>query len=109
MDKTPRVFPARTVRDSHGATIGHSGGFRPDPLTGNVGLDIQLTRSARDRMRIKEPSIWVDDEHVLAIRRDEVVIDWSLEELSTLVQAHGKPPAQEPRDPARSQQPTRAA
>lgn len=81
MRPTPRT---RTVRDSHGDIVGISQGLRPDPLTGRWGLEIQLLPDAGDALGTGARTLRIDDRNLAALRRDEIVIDLSLDELKRL-------------------------
>lgn len=60
-------------------------GFRPDPVTGRLGLDVALVQDAIEALETKRSSLWVDDGGVFAIRRDEIVLDLSLADLRKLL------------------------
>ncbi len=81
MHPTPRT---RIVRDSHGDIVGLSQGFRPDPLTGRLGLQIELLPDPGDAIGTGDRTLRIDDRNLTALRRDEIVIDLSLDELKRL-------------------------
>lgn len=100
MHKHPRTTPARLIRDSHGSFVGLLEGFRPDPITGRLGLDVALLQDAIEAMETRRSSLWMDEGAVFAIRRDEIVLDLSLKEMRRLLrdaeQRHASKPAKAP-------------
>lgn len=95
MHKAPTLRRPREIFDNHGRMLGQADGFRPDPSTGGLGLELDLTPEIVAELGAEVASVWVPDAKVLAVRRDRMMLDLSTSELAQLVH-RPKPPAAEP-------------
>lgn len=85
MHKAPAVQRPREIFDNRGRLLGRAEGFRPDPGTGSLGLELELSPEVVEALDDDVRSIWVSDEHVMAVRKDRVTVDLSLEEVHRFV------------------------
>lgn len=85
MHKAPTVQRPRAIFDNHGRHLGRAEGFRPDPGTGSLGLELELSPEIVEALDADVHSIWVSDEHVMAVRKDRMTVDLSLEEVRRFV------------------------
>lgn len=85
MHKAPTVERPREIFDSHGRMLGQAHGFRPDPVTGSLGLELELSPDIVQKVGTDVHSVWVREDEVMAMRRDRMTLDLSLEEIRRLV------------------------
>lgn len=85
MHKAPAVEQPREIFDSHGRPLGRAQGFRPDPSTGSLGLELELSPEIAGSLQTDASSVWIRDDQVMAVRKDRVTLDLSLEEIQRLV------------------------
>lgn len=85
MFKAPAVERPREIHDSHGRLLGHAEGFRPDPSTGSLGLELELAPEVAGSLETDASSVWIRDDQVMAVRKDRMTLDLSLEEIERLV------------------------
>lgn len=85
MHKAPSVARPREIFDSHGWLLGQTSGFRPDPESGILGLELELAPETIEEMNSNVRSVWIPANQVMAVRRDRMTLELSLEELHRYV------------------------
>lgn len=81
MHQAPSIQRPRDVFDYHGHHMGETSGFRPDPGSGGLGVELELDEEARELLDTRLTRIWLTSDQVQAVRRDRIVLDMSLREL----------------------------
>lgn len=85
MHEAPTVQRPREIFDSHGRLLGRAEGFRADPGTGTLGLELELSSEVVEALEGQVRSVWVREDQVMAVRRDRMTLDLSREEIARLV------------------------
>lgn len=91
MHKAPSVRQPREIFDRHGQLLGRSTGFRPDPGSGGLGLEVELTPETRASLNTPLRTVWVPETEVIAVRRDRLLVDLTVEELRRFVREPASP------------------
>lgn len=81
MYKAPAIQRPRTVYDAHGHHLGQSEGFRPDPGSGGLGIELELAEEARSVLDTQTTRTWLPADDVVRVRRDRMVLDLTVREL----------------------------
>lgn len=85
MYKAPSIQRPRDVYDSHGRLLGVSDGFRPEPWSGGLGIELQIDPDARGLLDTQTTRAWLSADDVLRVRRDRMVVGLSLRELRLIL------------------------
>lgn len=85
MHKAPSVERPREIFDSHGRLLGQTSGFRPDPESGSLGLELELAPETVEDTDSNVRSVWLPANQVMAVRRDRMTLNLSIEELHRYV------------------------
>lgn len=89
MYKAPSIQRPRDVFDYHGRRLGQTDGFRPDPGSGGLGIELELDDEARALLDTDTTRTWLASDEVMAVRRDRMVLDMSLRELRIRLRERG--------------------
>lgn len=85
MYKAPSIQRPRDVYDAHGRLLGTSEGFRPEPWSGGLGVEVEIDPRARDLLDTTTTVAWLSADDVLRVHRDRMVIGLSLRELRLIL------------------------
>lgn len=100
MHKAPTVQRPREIFDNRGRLLGRAEGFRPDPGAGNLGLELELSPELVEALDANVRSVWVSEDQVMAVRKDRMTLDLSLEEIRRFVRHPTTVPELADADPA---------
>lgn len=89
MSASPEML-SRSVRDRHGRPLGRVEGPRLDP-DDHGAVTVSLSRQAADVLGAGTPTITVEEALVASIRRDELTLDATLDELADLLEHASAP------------------
>jgi hypothetical protein len=81
MYKAPSIEQPRRVFDSHGHMLGECDGFRPDPATGGLGIEIEFEDEARSLLDTDLRRAWLSADDVRNVRPDRMILALTLREL----------------------------
>lgn len=90
MPASPGETRSRLVRDRHGRPLGRVHGPRLDP-DDHGAVTVALSPEAADALRLDEAAVTVEEALVASIRRDELTLDATLDELADMLE-HASPP-----------------
>lgn len=90
MYKAPSIQRPRDVYDYQGRRLGQTDGFRPDPGTGGLGIELELDEEGRKLLDTDRTHMWLSTDKVMAVRRERVVLDAALRELRLIVRERSR-------------------
>lgn len=79
--KAPAIERPRDVYDDHGRPLGSTDGFLPDPGSGGLGIELEIDEEARHILDTDLRWAWISADHVIAVRRDRLILNMSAREL----------------------------